>query len=106
MNELRIFESNDDQSRAGFRTILAGPEHSDYAKFCPAAGHGLGINDLKVIEVRNVIAGMSSDSIIYPGLEEGWRVQQVIKAMEISNIENKWIKVANMYRQAAFAAAR
>lgn len=106
MNELRIFESNDDQSRAGFHTILAGPEHSDYAKFCPAAGHGLGINDLKVIEVRNVIAGMSSDSIIYPGLEEGWRVQQVIKAMEISNIENKWIKVANMYRQAAFAAAR
>lgn len=74
MNELRIFESNDDQSRAGFHTILAGPEHSDYAKFCPAAGHGLGINDLKVIEVRNVIAGMSSDSIIYPNLEEGWRV--------------------------------
>ncbi len=106
MTELRIFESNDDQSRAGFRTILAGPEHSDYAKFCPAAGHGLGINNLTVIDVRNVIAGMSSDSIIYPDLEEGWRVQQVIKAMEISNIENKWIKVADMYRQAAFAAAR
>ncbi len=33
MNELRIFESNDDQSRAGFRTILAGAEHSDYANF-------------------------------------------------------------------------
>ena len=106
MNELRIFESNDDQTRAGFRTILAGPEHSDYAEFCPAAGHGLGINDLKVIEVRNVVAGMSSDSIIYPDLEEGWRVQQAIKAMEISNIEIKWIKVADTYRQTAFAAAR
>ena len=23
--------------------------------FCPAPGHGLGINDLKVIEIRNLI---------------------------------------------------
>ena len=106
MNELRIFESNDDQSRPSFCTMLAGAEHSDYAKLCPAAGHGLGINNLKVIEVHNVIAGMSSDSIIDPDLEEGWRVQQVIKTMEISNIENKCIKVADTYRQAAIAAAR
>ncbi len=53
-----------------------------------------------------MIAGMSSDSIIYPDLEEGLPVQQVIKAMEISNIEIKWIKVADMYRQAVIAAAR
>ena len=36
--------------RRGFRTILIGPEHPDYAAFCPAPGHGLGYNDQKIIE--------------------------------------------------------
>ena len=55
MNELRFYSAADAAGRRGFRTILAGPEHPDYAFFCPAPGHGLGINDLKVIEARNLL---------------------------------------------------
>jgi hypothetical protein len=38
--------------RLGRRTITAGPEHPPYGAFCPAPGHQLGFNELKIIEVR------------------------------------------------------
>lgn len=95
MNELRVYRTTDASGQAGFRTILAGPEHPDYANFCPAPGHGLGINDLKVIEVRNVLAGIANDRNIYPDFEEGWRVQAVIDAIEESDRNQCWVSPAS-----------
>lgn len=92
MNELRVYRTTATES--GFRTILAGPEHADYANFCPAPGHGLGFNDLKVIEIRNLLAGIANDEAIYPDFEEGWRVQAVIDAIEESDRERRWISPA------------
>src|SRR5690606_7789092 len=59
MNELRIYRAAAAPAEAGFSTILAGPAHEPYAKFQPAAGHGLGFNDLKVIECRELLAMMA-----------------------------------------------
>ena len=59
-NELQIYRNDDPAGRRGFRTILAGPEHTDYRPFCPAPGHGLGINDLKVIETRNLLRAIAA----------------------------------------------
>ena len=95
MNEIRLYSKADSPSRSGYRTILAGPEHPDYAAFCPAPGHGLGINDLKVIEVRNVLAGIANDHDIYPDFEEGWRVQAVVDAIEKSDSTQSWIEPAS-----------
>jgi predicted dehydrogenase len=95
MNELRVYHAEDNSGRAGYRTILAGPEHPDYANFCPAPGHGLGINDLKVIEIKNVLAGIASDRNIYPDFEEGWRVQAVIDAIEESDSTQSWVTPAS-----------
>jgi predicted dehydrogenase len=95
MNELRVYRTTDAAGQAGFRTILAGPEHPDYANFCPAPGHGLGINDLKVIEIRNVLAGIANDQNIYPDFEEGWRVQAVIDAIEESHRNQCWVSPAS-----------
>lgn len=94
MNELRVYRTPDTADQAGYRTILAGPEHADYANFCPAPGHGLGINDLKVIEVKNVLAGIANDHDIYPDFEEGWRVQAVIDAIEESDRSQNWVSPA------------
>ena len=93
MNELKFYSGADAAGRRGFRTILAGPEHADYAAFCPAPGHGLGINDLKVIEIRNLIRGIRSGGAASPDFAEGWRVQQVMTAMELAAREGKWIEV-------------
>ena len=96
MNELKFYSSGDAAGRRGFRTILAGPEHADYAAFCPAPGHGLGINDLKVIEIRNLIRALRSGSDAYPDFAEGLRVQQVMSAMELAAQQRGWVDVDRM----------
>jgi predicted dehydrogenase len=93
MNELRHYASSDPPGRRGFRTILAGPEHPDYAHFCPAPGHGLGINDLKVIEARNLLRAIAGGAPARPGFDVGLRVQRVMEAMERSHAAGAWLKV-------------
>jgi predicted dehydrogenase len=93
MNELKFYSSADRAGRRGFRTILAGPEHPDYAAFCPAPGHGLGINDLKVIEIRNLIRAIRSGTDASPDFSEGLRVQQVMSAMELAAQQRSWVDV-------------
>ena len=94
MNELRVYRGADGSGQAGYRTILAGPEHADYGNFCPAPGHGLGINDLKVIELRNLLAGIAHDRAIEADFEAGWRVQAVIDAIEESDRNRCWTSPA------------
>jgi predicted dehydrogenase len=96
MNELKFYSGADRAGRRGFRTILAGPEHADYAAFCPAPGHGLGINDLKVIEVRNLVRAIRSGADASPDFAEGLRVQQVMTAMELAARQRGWVEVAKV----------
>jgi predicted dehydrogenase len=90
-NELRVYRNEDPPGRRGFRTILAGPEHTDYRPFCPAPGHQLGINDLKVIEVRNLLAAIAAGRRPEPDFHEGARVQYVMEMMERSHAESAWL---------------
>jgi predicted dehydrogenase len=84
MNELRVYASGDASGRRGYRTILAGPEHGDYGRFCPAPGHGLGINDLKVIEIYRLLSAIERGTPFWPDFSEGLAVQRVMSAMEAS----------------------
>lgn len=93
MNELRVYDGGQRPARAGFKTILSGPAHPDYANFCPAPGHGLGINDLKVIEVRNLIRAIQVGEPFQPDFEEGLRVQKVMEAIERSSDERAWVEL-------------
>jgi len=92
MNELRVYMNNDTAGRRGYRTVLSGPEHTDYANFCPAPGHGLGINDLKVIELRNLLLGIEQDAPVYSDLRNGWRVQSLVDAIEDSAAQAEWVQ--------------
>ena len=93
MNELRVYVSSDPAGRRGFRTILAGPEHADYRWFCPAPGHGLGINDLKVIEARELLRAIAENRAATPGVDVGLRVQLVMDALERSHAAGAWTPV-------------
>jgi predicted dehydrogenase len=99
MNELQLYRNGDRPGLRGFRTILAGPEHLDYRPFCPAPGHGLGINDLKVIEARNLLAAVARRRAdprapgATPDFHEGARVQAVIDAIERSHAGKSWVDI-------------
>lgn len=94
MNELRYYDGADRRGRHGFRTLLVSTDHPDFKPFCPAPGHGLGYNDLKVIEVRNVVKAIAQGSTGWPDFYEGWRVQQVMDAIERSHATRQWTEVS------------
>ncbi|MEM7198141.1 MAG: gfo/Idh/MocA family oxidoreductase, partial [Pseudomonadota bacterium] len=55
LNEIRYYCLDDPRGLQGFRTITLGPDHTFYARFCPAPAHQLGFNDLKAIEIMHFI---------------------------------------------------
>lgn len=95
MNELRLYDAGQPENRTGFRTLLAGPRHGDYARFCPAPGHGLGVNDLKTIEIHDLIRAIETDRPFYPDFAEGLEVQRVMDAIERSSASGTWCELAD-----------
>ena len=99
MNELRLFRFRGgpsgvgDPSRDGFKTILTGPAHPPYDKFCPAPGHGLGFNDLKVIEIAHLIDGIAGGTPLNPDFRHAWQIAEVVDAAIRSDAEQRWTKV-------------
>lgn len=93
MNEFRLFRFGDDPSRDGFKTILTGPTHPPYDQFCPAPGHGLGFNDLKVIEIAHLIDGIVNDTSLNPDFRHAWQIAEVVDAAVRSDAAKAWTTV-------------
>ena len=81
------------KGRSGYTKVEAGPAHSPYGAFCPAPGHHLGFNDLKVIEVAELLAAHAGGAPCGPSFREAYEVQRTVEAMQRSHIERKWIKL-------------
>jgi predicted dehydrogenase len=88
LNELRLFRNTGDPSSDGFVTILTGPAHPPYGAFCPAAGHQIGLNDLKTIEVGAFLAELAGGPIIGPDFAEALTFEHVIHAIARSARED------------------
>lgn len=94
LNELELSTSGQAKGREGFKTIWAGPDHPPYGAFCPAPGHQLGFNELKIIEVRDIITALGApERKPWPDFAEGLAVQQVIEAVRVSAAERGWAPV-------------
>ena len=91
MNELELYSGTG--ALAGFRRIEAGPAHPPYGQFCPAAGHHLGFNDLKIIEVADLLTAHATSGRCYPDFREAWQVQCTVEAMKASSKERCWLRV-------------
>ncbi|MEO8241480.1 MAG: Gfo/Idh/MocA family oxidoreductase [bacterium] len=92
-NVLNYFNTADPKGRQGFRRIEAGPDHAPYGLFCVAAGHQLGFNDLKAIEVAgyvNAIAGKTPEPFNF---RQGFRIQSLVEAIQNSAAEERWLAV-------------
>ncbi|CUH52114.1 Gfo/Idh/MocA family protein [Shimia marina] len=81
MNELQLYENSGPKAQQGFKTILAGPEHAPYGHFCPAAGHQLGFNDLKVIEAAELLGAIDESRSAYPDFTAALEFEKVIHAI-------------------------
>ncbi|MHA7874233.1 Gfo/Idh/MocA family protein [Roseivivax sp.] len=89
MNDLLVYSGSG--AAAGYRRIEAGPSHPPYDRFCPAPGHHLGFNDLKVIEVAELIEAHASNARCNPDFREALAVQETVEAMQASSKARGWV---------------
>ena len=71
MNEFELYTADGRGSEQGFRRVLTSPVHAPYDRFIPAAGHGLGFNELKIIECRELLRAIGNLSAIKGAEPEG-----------------------------------
>jgi len=96
MAELKLYLHSDNPARQGFKTILVGPQHPDYKYFCVSAGHGIGFNDQKTVEIRDLVNGIANNQSIYPDFQEGFKVSRILDAIELSHQQKRWTNVTEL----------
>ncbi|MCM2293199.1 Gfo/Idh/MocA family oxidoreductase [Allorhizobium sp. BGMRC 0089] len=94
MNEFQLYLADDPAALSGFRTILTGPQHPPYGRFIPAPGHGLGFNDLKTIECREILVAIAGKPAHLIDFETGYRVEMAIHAMAKAHTERRWVDLS------------
>jgi len=93
-NELQLFTTDGDPATRGFRTILAGPAHPPYDRFIPAPGHGLGFNDLKIIEAHELLKAIRGEPAQLIDFAAGIGLERAVHAMAESHRVQRWVDVA------------
>jgi predicted dehydrogenase len=93
MNELKLYLAQGPKAERGFSTILTSAEHPPYGRFCPAPGHQLGFNDLKVIEAAHLLACIRGEE--KPGVDfaHGLDIERTVHAIAQSAREERWVAV-------------
>ena len=90
-NELHFYRVDDAPGRRGFRRIEAGPDHAPYGPFCPGAGHQLGFNDLKAIEIAGFVDAMAGTGPEPYNFRAGLRIQTLLETIQNSSRERRWL---------------
>lgn len=90
MNELNLYVAEGPAAARGFRRILSGPAHPAYGRLCPAPGHGLGFNELKVIELAELLYAIAGRPSQVVDFERGLRIESVIHAFAASALSGRW----------------
>ncbi|GLS21348.1 myo-inositol 2-dehydrogenase [Labrys miyagiensis] len=93
-NEVQLFKREGAEETQGFRTILSAPVHKPYDRFIPAPGHGLGFNDLKVIECRELIGRIRGEQASIFDFDDGIAIEKTVHAIADSFGKGGWVKVA------------
>ena len=90
-NEFQLYLAGERPTEAGFRTVLAAPQHRPYDRFIPVPGHCLGFNDLKTIECRQLIGRIAGEDTVAVTFEEGILIERAVDAMARSFRQGCWV---------------
>ncbi len=93
LSELSLYIADDNAQQQGFKRILVGPEHPDYQAFCVSAGHGLGFNDIKAVEVRDLYEGVMNDKPLWPDFRAATQVNIILDKVVESHAKQAWVEI-------------
>jgi predicted dehydrogenase len=95
-NALWLYTADEPEATRGFRKILMGPAHPDYLPFCQGPGHGTGYQDQIIIEARDFLRAIETNTSVWPTFADGMAVNQVVAAAMASSKTKTWIDVATL----------
>lgn len=93
LNEFQLYVTSDKPTELGFRTILSAPQHAPYDRFIPAPGHGLGFNDLKIIECHELLRTIGGEKGRVIDFDTGLGIERAVHAMARSHDEQRWATI-------------
>ena len=91
MNEFQLYDRAGDPANHGFRTVLTSGRHPPYGRFVPAPGHGLGFNDLKIVECRELLSAIAGEAAHVVDFGKGLEIERAVHAMARSHAERRWV---------------
>jgi predicted dehydrogenase len=92
-NALWLYLAEGPEATRGFRKILTGPTHPDYAPFCQGPGHGTGYQDQIIIEARDFLQAIERGRPVWPTFRDGLAVAEVAEAAMASAETGQWTEV-------------
>src|SRR6266481_3302389 len=93
---LEVCRPDGDSAHDGFTRIVSGPGHPFHSRFNPAAGTGLGYDDLKTIEAHQFLKVVAEKRQAEPGFAEAVRVAEVLAAIERTWETGSWHPIASI----------
>lgn len=89
-NALWLYQMDGPEATRGFTKILTGPAHPDYEPFCQGPGHGTGYQDQIIIEARDFLRAIETNTSIWPNFRDGHEVNRIIAAAHASFEAGQW----------------
>ncbi|NOZ31978.1 MAG: Gfo/Idh/MocA family oxidoreductase [Alphaproteobacteria bacterium] len=96
MNELMLYQNTGPVAEQGFKRVLTSPAHEPYGRFCPAPGHQLGFNDLKLIEVHAFLTAIAKNKPAYPSFADALEIEKVIHAIHRAATDGTRVAIGAM----------
>jgi predicted dehydrogenase len=93
MNEIELYTAEGKADVQGFRRILTAPAHEPYGRFIPAPGHGLGFNELKIIECRELLRAIAGEPALLLDFKAGLRIERTVEAAAQSFRDGRWTTI-------------
>ena len=93
MGEFQLFEQkhNSDMATNGFKTVLIGPYHPPFGNFCPAPGHHIGFNEMKIIEAGEFCRAILEGNEAYPNFDDGLVFEKALQAIQDASEARAWV---------------
>ena len=97
MGEFQLYEMGDrrggfsDTDRNGFKRVLIGPLHPPFGNFCPAPGHHVGFNEMKIIEAGEFVRAILEDDQAYPNFADGLAFEGALQAIQDASEARAWV---------------
>jgi predicted dehydrogenase len=94
INDLDLYREEGPVENRGFTRMRMGPTDPRYAALLPVPALGLGYNDYKAMEIRELIEAVAEGRPAYPDFRFGHRVQKIVEACQRSSEAHAWVKTA------------